>query len=146
MFKINEHTGALIKKAARLFERVANQNLDQLGVTYSQCIFLVRLWEQDGQTQKELTQSAGLKQPSVVDILSRMERDELITRVQNPKDKRSYHFFLTAKAKKACEKLEQQCILMQDITTENFKQEEITAVNQVMTRIIENLDKYLIDD
>ena len=53
-FNLNEHTGVLIKKAARLFERVSNLNLEELGVTYSQTIFLVRLWERDGQSQQEL--------------------------------------------------------------------------------------------
>src|SRR5580658_5195988 len=103
-FKIDEHTGVLIKKAARLFERVANMNLNELGVTYAQTIFLVRLWDTDGQNQMDLTKSSGLKQPTVVRILDRMERDMLITRVRNKRDKRSYNFFLTEKAKNACKK------------------------------------------
>src|ERR1700733_16050087 len=98
VFKIDEHTGILIKKAARLFEQVANRNLDKLGVTYSQTIFLVRLWDKDGQNQIELAKSAGLKQPSVVRILDRMERDGLVNRLRNQEDKRSYHFYLTHKA------------------------------------------------
>lgn len=99
-FNLNEHTGVLIKKAARLFERVSNLNLEKLGVTYSQTIFLVRLWERDGQTQMELTKSAGLKQPTVVGILDKMERDQLVLRVRNEQDKRYYHFFLLKKQKK----------------------------------------------
>jgi len=50
-FELDDHTGILIKKAARLFEQVANSNLDTLGVTYCQTIFLVRLWAKDGQTR-----------------------------------------------------------------------------------------------
>lgn len=96
-FNLNEHTGVLIKKAARLFERVSNLNLEELGVTYSQTIFLVRLWERDGQTQMELTKSAGLKQPTVAGILDKMERDQLIIRVRSEQDKRCYHFFLLKK-------------------------------------------------
>src|SRR3990167_7466325 len=112
-FDLTQHTGVLIKKAARLFERVANMNLDELGVTYAQTIFLVRLWERDGQTQMELTRSSGLKQPTVVRILDRMERDKLVKRIQNKSDKRSYHFYLTEKAKKSCRKLEGQGEMMQ---------------------------------
>lgn len=142
-FNLDQHTGVLIKKAARLFERVANMNLEELGVTYSQTIFLVRLWEKDGQNQKELTKSAGLKQPTVVGILERMERDGLIQRKQNIEDKRYYHFFLTEKAKKACTKLEQQGFMMQSIATRDFKIAETSLLNQSLLAVIHNLEQFL---
>ncbi|KTC97499.1 MarR family transporter transcriptional regulator [Legionella geestiana] len=142
-FNLEEHTGVLIKKAARLFERMANINLEELGVTYSQTIFLVRLWEKDGQNQKELTKSAGLKQPTVVGILERMERDGLIWRKQNTKDKRCYHFFLTEKAKTACMKLEQQGLMMQSIATRDFKAAETNQLNQSLRAVIHNLEQFV---
>lgn len=142
-FILDEHTGVLIKKAARLFERVANMNLEALGVTYSQTIFLVRLWEKDGQNQMELTKSAGLKQPTVVGILKRMERDELVRRIQNKKDKRNYHFYLTEKAKKACLELEKQGLTMQTIATEKLKNEEIKQLNKSLLTTIENLENFI---
>src|ERR1700733_6008949 len=120
VFKIDEHTGILIKKAARLFEQVANRNLDNLGVTYSQTIFLVRLWENDGQNQIELAKSAGIKQPSVVRILDRMERDGLISRTRNKNDRRVFNFYLTKKAKKVCHELENHANAMHDIATSNI--------------------------
>jgi len=145
-FHLNKHTGVLIKKAARLFERVANMNLEELGVTYSQTIFLVRLWEKDGQTQTELTKSSGLKQPTVVRILDRMERDQLIKRITNKLDKRSYHFFLTEKAKNACKKLEKQGMFMQSITMKEFKTNEINQINSQLLGIIQNLQLFIEND
>lgn len=142
-FNLNEHTGVLIKKAARLFERVSNLNLEELGVTYSQTIFLVRLWEKDGQTQMELTKSAGLKQPTVVDILNKMERDQLVTRVRSEQDRRRYHFFLTEKAKKACRELEKQGILMQNLSTSNLPDDEVWNLNENLLYIIENLERFI---
>jgi DNA-binding MarR family transcriptional regulator len=142
-FNLNEHTGVLIKKAARLFERVSNLNLEELGVTYSQTIFLVRLWERDGQTQMELTKSAGLKQPTVVGILDKMERDQLITRVRSEKDKRCTHFFLTEKAKHACRELEKQGILMQNLSAGNLPNKEVSKLNKNLLSIIENLERFI---
>lgn len=145
-FKIDEHTGILIKKAARLFEQVANKNLDKLGITYSQTIFLVRLWEKDGQNQIELANSAGLKQPSVVRILDRMERDHLINRVRNLDDKRIYNFYLTEKAKKACRKLEDHANSMHELATLNIAKKDIEKLNNTVTNIISNLQKILKND
>lgn len=142
-FKIDEHTGILIKKAARLFEQVANQNLDTLGVTYAQTIFLVRLWEKNGQNQIELAKSAGLKQPSVVRILDRMERDNLITRVKNKNDRRVSNFYLTEKAKKACLKLEDHANAMHAIATAHIPKKDIENLNKLVSKLISNLESFL---
>ncbi|MBI2784786.1 MAG: MarR family transcriptional regulator [Legionella longbeachae] len=141
--QLDNHTGILIKKAARLFEQAANKDLEQLGVTYAQTTFLIRLWEKDGQSQIELAKSAGLKQPTVVRTLDRMERDELITRVRNTEDRRIFNFFLTEKAKIACQKLEEQVHSMRHLSTTNFSENEIALLNQLIVKMIGNLESFL---
>ncbi len=145
-FNLNEHTGVLIKKAARLFERVANINLEELGVTFTQTVFLVRLWEKDGQSQMQLTKSSGLKQPTVVGILDRMERDQLVIRIQNKEDKRSYQLFLTEKAKKACRQLEKQGMTMQNLATKQLQETVVSQLNQSLLTVIENLELFIEDN
>ena len=103
----------------------------------------MRLWERDGQNQMELTQSAGLKQPTVVRILDRMERDNLVKRIRNKKDKRVYNFYLTKKAKKAYQKLEAQGKIMQRIATKNFAKNSILELNRQISNIIVNLELFI---
>ena len=141
-FNIDEHTGILIKKAARLFEQMANKNLDKLGVTYAQTIFLVRLWKKDGQNQMELARSAGLRQPTVVRILDRMERDKLINRVRNMEDRRVYNFYLTENAKKACLKLEDHANAMHETATANMNKNEVKQLNELVSKIINNIELF----
>lgn len=142
-FEIEKHSGILIKKAARLFEQMANKNLDKLEVTYAQTIFLIRLWERDGQSQIDLAKSAGLKQPSVVRILDRMERDKLITRVRNTNDRRVFNFFLTEKAKKACGKLGDHADTLHSIATAKIAKKDIQQLNQLLLAVISNLETFL---
>jgi len=142
-FHIEDHIGVLIKKAARLFEQVANKDLDKLGVTYAQTIFLIRLWENDGQNQMELAKSAGLKQPTVVRLLDRMERDELVTRIRNKEDRRVFNFYLTPKAKKVCQKLEAHADTMNSIASESIPKKDIEKLNQLVSSVIENLQQFL---
>jgi MarR family transcriptional regulator, transcriptional regulator for hemolysin len=142
-FKIDKHTGILMKKAARLFEQVANQGLDKLGVTYAQTIFLVRLWHEDGQSQIGLAKSAGLAQPSVVRILDRMERDGLITRTRNQEDRRVFNFYLTSKAQKACQKLESQADIMHTMATSGLNKKDVDTLNNLITQVVANLEKAL---
>lgn len=142
-FKLEEHPGILLKKAARLFEQVANKNLNTLGVTHAQTIILVRLWETDGQNQIELTKSAGLDQSTVVRLLDRMERDELITRVRNKDDRRVYNFYLTPQAKKICRKLEGHSHVMTKIAHESIPNKDIEKLTQIITIIVKNLQGFL---
>ena len=142
-FRLDDHLGVLIKKSARLFEQIANQGLDKLGVTYAQTIFLIRLWEKDGQNQAELTKSSGLKQPTVVRFLDRMERDGLIKRVKNTKDRRIFNFYLTEKAKKASQKLELHANAMNKIATSSLSNSEVKKFKEIIFIIIENLQAYL---
>ena len=142
-FRLDDHLGVLIKKSARLFEQIANQGFDKLGVTYAQTIFLIRLWEKDGQNQAELTKSSGLKQPTVVRFLDRMERDGLIKRVKNTKDRRIFNFYLTEKAKKASQKLELHANAMNKIATSSLSNSEVKKFKEIIFIIIENLQAYL---
>lgn len=138
-FQFRDTIGVSIKKAARLFEQFANNDLSKFGVTYAQTTLLVRLWDRDGQTQMELSRSSGLKQPSVVRLLDRMEKDELIKRTRNQNDGRSFNFFLTKKAKQICKKLELHALAMQEITTLEFTKEEIRTLAKLMDKVIKNL-------
>jgi DNA-binding MarR family transcriptional regulator len=142
-YRIEDHPGILLKKAARLFEQVANRKLDTLGVTHAQTVILVRLHEKDGQNQMELTRSAGLDQSTVVRLLDRMEKDELIKRVRNKDDRRVFNFHLTAKAKKACQKLEVHSQAITDIAHESLSKKDIEKLNQLMSVIVNNLQGFL---
>lgn len=145
-FKIEDHPGILLKKAARLFEQVANKNLSTLGVTHAQTVILIRLWEKDGQNQMELTKSAGLDQSTVVRLLDRMERDGLLQRVRNQDDRRVYNFYLTADAKKVCRKLENHSNVMTKIAHESLSNKDMEKLNQIITTVVDNLQRYLEQD
>jgi len=142
-YKINEHPGILLKKAARLFEQVANKKLDHLGVTHAQTVILIRLWEQDGQNQIELTKSSGLDQSTIVRLLDRMERDNLITRIRNENDRRVFNFYLTSVAKKVCQKLDVYSYEMTQIAHESFSKKDIEKLTQSILLIIDNLQQFL---
>lgn len=142
-FKTGNNIGVLIKKAARLFEQVANKDLDDLGVTYAQTTFLIRLWEKDGQNQMELTRSSGLKQPTVVRILDRMERDNLISRIKNSEDRRIFNFYLTDRARDICKKLEYHANGMQAIAGKRLTKSEMENLKNTLLRIIDNLEAKL---
>ncbi len=142
-YRIKDHPGILLKKAARLFEQVANKKLDTLGVTHAQTVILIRLWERDGQKQMELANSAGLDQSTVVRLLDRMERDELIKRIRNKDDRRVFNFHLTTKAKKVCQKLEVHSHAITEIAHQSLSKKDIEKLTRLMSTIVDNLQRFL---
>ena len=88
----------LIMHAARYFGRLADQRLRDLGISTGQLPVLVALKNGARLSQKDLTRLAGVEQPSMAQLLARMERDGLIERQPDPTDRRSSLVSLSDKA------------------------------------------------
>jgi DNA-binding MarR family transcriptional regulator len=90
----------LIAIAARLLARIADARFRDIGISVSQLPVLVALKDGASLSQKELTRRAGVEQPSMAQLLARMERDGVIRRKPDPADGRSSLISLTARTMK----------------------------------------------
>jgi DNA-binding MarR family transcriptional regulator len=72
-----------------------------------------------------------------------MERDELIKRIRNNDDRRVFNFYLTPKAKKACQKLEAHSNTMNSIAGDSIPKKDLEKLNQLVSRVIDNLERFL---
>lgn len=83
---------------SRLLQKLNDERMKPFGVTSAQLPVLVALKNGERRTQKELAGIAGVEQPSMAQLLARMERDDLIRREPSPSDKRSSLIMLTQRA------------------------------------------------
>jgi DNA-binding MarR family transcriptional regulator len=90
--------GYQLSHLRRLYERRFQDALQGLGVAPGQFAPLVMLFEQDGLSQAELCRRINVEQPTMANTLDRMERDGLVRREADPRDKRRVAVFLTPKA------------------------------------------------
>ena len=90
----------LISQAARALARRADAKLRDIGISTSQFPVLAALKDGAQLTQKELAQLANVEQPSMAQLLARMERVGLIKREADPNDGRSSLISLTDSATK----------------------------------------------
>ena len=97
-FDHNRSAGYLINYAARLFFEGLRKRIEPLDIVPGQFPALLALWQQDGQTQKELVEKLDIEQATMANTLNRMERDGLITRRDHPSDGRAKLIWLTPKA------------------------------------------------
>ena len=97
-FSKTHSTGFLANHMARLFAIGLQNQLRAFGVAPAQFMVLVELWDQDGQTQAQLTEKLDVEQATMANTLSRMQRDGLIVRRPSESDGRSKIISLTERA------------------------------------------------
>ena len=131
----------LVSRASRGFVRVADAELRSLGFATSQFPVLGALRDGQALSQAELARLAQVEQPSMAQLLNRMERDGLVQRLPDPDDKRSRLISLTAIA---TQRLPKAKTLMDASTTDaltGFTRQEIDQLVRLLSRLNENLDR-----
>lgn len=85
----------VISRLGKLLMKRMDDSLKSVGVTSAQLPVLVALKNGERLTQKALAEFADVEQPSMAQLLTRMERDNLIQREPSPSDGRSSLIALT---------------------------------------------------
>ena len=81
--------------AQRLVTAAYRPILDSLGLTYSQYVAMLVLWERAPITTGELGEQLGLDYGTVTPLVKRLEAAGLVTREKRPEDQRSIRLQLT---------------------------------------------------
>jgi len=95
LFVIEESLGYLVNKLARAFAQALGLRLAQHQVTVAQWAVLMFLWAEDGPTQRTLSRHVAIDEATMARTIDRMERDGLVRRVRNGRDRRQLNIFLT---------------------------------------------------
>lgn len=138
-------TMKMLGRVARGFSRLADVELRPFGLAIGQLPVLVSLKNSPALSQAELARIAQVEQPSMAQLLNRMERDGLVERVPDPQDKRSRLISLTASA---AERMPQVKQLMQGLTAQaldGFTPDEISELGKYLLRMNDNIDRMAAD-
>jgi len=138
--------GHLISLAARGFERLSELRLKPIGFGVGYIPVLVAIKEGKAQSQRDLARFAKVEQPSMAQMLARMERDGLVRRTPDPDDGRSSRISLTAIARS---RLPAACAVLfqgnRDVLSD-FTDQEAAQLTDLLTRLITNLDRVINTD
>lgn len=91
----DERMTHLIRTAFRCTSSALQRRLKREDVLYGHWTFLRILWQADGVTQRQLSEQAGVTEPSTVTALQAMEQLGYITRQKMPGNKKQIRVFLT---------------------------------------------------
>jgi DNA-binding MarR family transcriptional regulator len=104
MLKLDNQLCFALYAASKEITRLYKPFLDKLGITYTQYITLLVLWEKDNITVKELGERLYLDSGTLTPLLKKLEAMAIVKRVRDTKDERNVYVELTDSGKELKEK------------------------------------------
>ena len=135
----NDRLAHLVKDATRGLTRALQMRLTEFAVSFGHWTFLRILWESDGITQRELSERAGLMEPTTFSALKAMERLGYVTRRQQPDSRKKVYVFLTPQGRALREKLVPLAEEVNEIAVAGVAATQIAAARDMLLTMIQNL-------
>jgi DNA-binding MarR family transcriptional regulator len=135
----NDRLAHLIRDASRAFHRALQVRLAQHGVPFGHWTFLRILWECDGLTQKELSERAGVMEPTTFTAMKAMESLGYIVRKQIPTNKKNMYVHLSDQGRALKKLLVPMAEETNNVSIEGIEPEHIKTTRTVLLAMIENL-------
>lgn len=112
--------------------------LDEIGITYTQYLAIVALWEEDHQTVGGLGDTLFLESNTLTPILKRLEAMGYLTRRRSAEDERQVLISLTD----AGRALREQGLEMDLVAATGLSPEEFSAMRRGIVKLRDNLREH----
>ena len=129
----------LVKDATRALVRALQVRLAVHGVSFGHWTFLRILWEHDGLTQKQLSDEAGVMEPTTFTAVTAMEKQGLIERRQLPKNRKNVHVHLTPQGRALKRKLVPLAEAVNAISVRGIAAADVATTRKVLLSMLANL-------
>ncbi len=141
MLEIFDSVCILLAKAEQKHFQFTKKMLDErrLGITPGQMIVLYTLYKKDGASITDLSKRCYLDNSTLTGLMDRLERLQLVSRVDVPGDRRAFSIFLTQQALAMREQVFAVMDKVAEIMLEGCSEQEIAAFEKVFRNIFAKL-------
>jgi MarR family transcriptional regulator, organic hydroperoxide resistance regulator len=115
--------------------------LAEHGVSFGHWTFLRILWQRDGLTQRELSDEAGVMEPSTHAAIKAMEKLGYVKRLQLPENRKTVYVHLTPRGRALKAKLEPLAKGVNRDAIRGLSAREVETAKRVLLAVTENLGK-----
>lgn len=129
----------LVRDAGRAFNKRLQVRLQKYNVSFGHWTFLRILWTSDGLTQKELSDLAGVMEPTTFSAIQTMEALGYVVRKQKPENRKNMYVHLTPKGKALKKALVPLAVDVNHVAVHGVSQAELLTTRKVLLKVIENL-------
>lgn len=135
----NDRMAHLVRDAGRLLAKSLQSRLAEHNVSFGHWSFLRILWTNEGLTQRELSDEAGVMEPTTFTALKAMEANGLIERRHMNGNRRKMHIYLTNKGRELKDVLTPLAEEVNHIAQEGIDKRDLDATRQTLLTMIINL-------
>lgn len=131
----------LIKKLDKVFKQNFDQELERVGLTFSQ-MRVLRFLEDNPNTkitQKDISKELDIQHSTTIGLLKRMQEKGLVTVVVDEDNRRCRKIFLTSKAEEISCEMERGRTIMENRIVASFTEEEKEIFYRLLNKAIDNL-------
>ena len=136
--------GYLVNRISRLGQRWLDAQLKKFGIAGAAMPVLAILKDEGVCTQRDLASRIGIEQPTMAQLLKRMERDGLIVRTAHPKDARSANVSLTERAYRALPAARQAMQRGYEAVAADFSERELATLTRLLERYLASVEGHLL--
>jgi MarR family transcriptional regulator for hemolysin len=134
--------GQLIVDVATLWRKVADQVLDEYGLSHSTARPLLALWLLGGEArQGVVAEEAGLEGPSIVRVIDLLLADCLVTRREDPSDRRAKIISLTDKGRERVGQIWEILSSLRGTLLSKVRDEDLSTTVAVLRNLEKSLNK-----
>jgi DNA-binding MarR family transcriptional regulator len=128
-----------------LYKRLMAKHLERMNITYAQLMVLRVIDNEPGITAKEILMQMDTDKATLSGVISRLERDNYIYRVQNDKDGRIRNIYVSEGSEQLCREvhgIEEACMqsLLEGIT-EDEAQEFLRVLDLFIANQVKKIDE-----
>jgi len=131
----------LLRTVAMKYRHYAHDVLDKDRRGVSQDLVIYHLAQQKGLNQKDLVSKLNITPASVSSIVSQMESEGLLVRVQDKKDGRKFSLSLTKKGQSLVSHVIDSWLKIQEEITKGFTEDEKATFLHLLKQVEQNLDE-----
>lgn len=137
----NDRLAHLIKDATRAVSRALQVRLMEHSVSFGHWTFLRILWEHDGISQRELSELAGVSEPTTYGALQTMEKLGYIVRRKLPPNLRNVCIFLTPQGQELKDVLVPLAEEVNEVMVRGVPAKEIVTFRRILNTFLQNLEQ-----
>ncbi|MGQ3002765.1 MAG: MarR family winged helix-turn-helix transcriptional regulator [Hydrogenophaga sp.] len=137
----DERLAHLVKTAFRCTSSSLSRRLKQHDVLYGHWTLLRILWRGDGLTQRQLSEQAGVTEPSTITALKGMEAQGYVFRQKVPGNKKNNRVFLTPKGVALRSAIVICAEEVNAIASQGVPAEDLATTRRTLLAIIDNLSR-----
>ncbi len=129
----------LIRDAGRSLGQSLTPLLAAHDIPFGHWSFLRVLWDRDGLTQKELSDAAGVTEPTTFAAVKALMEKGYVTRRHNPGNKRKFYVYLTPEGIALRDVLVPLAEEVNRVAVRGIPPENVRIMRETLLAIIENL-------